>query len=566
VGRIDEHINIIANRELNVLTTLFIAGGVALILFGARFLRKGLDRLFGARLGQLMQRMADTRIKAFLSGIIVSLAAPSSTTVSILAVQTARARYITTRQMLAVMFGADIGLTVMVALIALRVEQYAPILALVGVGMFQFSDRREVRGVGQVMLSVSFIFMGIATIKQAAGAVQLNADAMQLISILEHYPWLLALAAIVMAVALQSSTATIGLVIGLGAADAISLPTAMAVVVGANVGIVCTMLIVGWSRVETRRVAVGNLTVKIIVAVSALVMLPTAAAWLSDVPGGMDRQVAISHTTFNLLVAAIGMPLVGPVHRFVTWLVPAPPSDRLPHAPRYLTDRPPESEALALGQSMREISHVGEIVRGMMADTWRALRNNDAVLARHVRACDDYVDRLDEAIKRFLIRIGPEGGSDAATEQMHQFRYLSELETIGDIIDRNLVDLVTKQARVGGRLSSQDLEPLKRFHHAVLQNMEIAETAFATRDRSLARELIGQTQRIANLEQELRDAHFARLQTDLSNYGESSAIFLDLLTHLKQINDHVMHMGDAVFQPNGESSELERRAATDPPR
>jgi phosphate:Na+ symporter len=543
------------------MTALFIAGGVALILFGARFLRKGLDRVFGARLGQLMQRMADNRFKAFASGVIVSLAAPSSTTVSILAVQTARARYITTRQMLAVMFGADIGLTVMVALIALRVEQYAPVLALIGVGMFQFSAKQTVRGIGQVLLSIAFIFLGIATIKQAAGAVELAGDAMQLLGILERYPWLLALFAVGMAVALQSSTATIGLVIGLGAAGAIGLPAALAVVVGANVGIVLTMLIVGWSRIETRRVAVGNLTVKIVIACVALLMLQPYAAWLEGMPGGLDRHVAIGHTTFNVIVAAVGLPLVGPIHQFVKWLMPTPAQERQPHSPRYLTDRPPESEALALGQSMREISHVGEIVRGMLADTWRALRGNDALLARQVRANDDYVDRLDETIKRFLLRIGAEGDGEGAAEQMRQLRYLNELETIGDVIDRNLVELVFKQSRIGGRLTEVDLNQLQQFHVAVLQNLEIAETAFATRDVSLAREVIERVEQSEKIEQELRDQHFTQLRTDSDGYREASAIYLDALTHLSQINSHITHMADAVFQPHGQPLERAQRAA-----
>ena len=115
-----------------MLDALTIAGGVALILFGVRFLRKGLDRLFGSRLARGAQVLAGNRVKAFLSGLGVSIVAPSSTTISVLAVQTVQSGQMTARQTLALMFGADVGLTVTVALIAMRIEQYAPVLVLAG--------------------------------------------------------------------------------------------------------------------------------------------------------------------------------------------------------------------------------------------------------------------------------------------------------------------------------------------------------------------------------------------------------------------------------------------------
>ena len=268
-----------------MLSLLTIAGGVALILFGVRFLRKGLDRLFGPRLGHWMKRLADNRFKAFLSGLGVSIVAPSSTTMSVLAVQTVQAGRMTARQMLALMFGADIGLTVTVALIALRIEQYAPILILLGVLLFQFTKATRSRGVGQMTLSMGLIFLGIDTIKRTGSAIQFNGDMAQLIAIAEHYPLGMVILAAILSVLMQSSTATIGLVIALGMAQVVSLPMALAAVIGANVGIVVTTVMVGWSQIESRRLALGNLLVKLVVAAVAIGFLGQIAALLNRVPG-----------------------------------------------------------------------------------------------------------------------------------------------------------------------------------------------------------------------------------------------------------------------------------------
>jgi phosphate:Na+ symporter len=150
------------------LLTLF--GGVALLVFGVRYLRKGLDRLFGQRLGTLMQRLAARRGWAFASGLGVSLIAPSSTTMSLLAVHAVRAGHLTARQMLTIVLGANIGLTVLVLLIALDLQLVAPILILVGVPLFQFTRGNRSRGIGQVILALGFILMAIGIMKRSGRA------------------------------------------------------------------------------------------------------------------------------------------------------------------------------------------------------------------------------------------------------------------------------------------------------------------------------------------------------------------------------------------------------------
>ena len=206
-------------------TLLAIFGGVALLVFGVRYLRKGLDRLVGQRLGPWMQRLASRRRLSFLTGLAVSLAAPSSTTMSLLAVHTVQAGHMTARQMLTIMLGANIGLTVMVLLIALRLEQLAPVLVLIGVALFQFTHGRRTRGIGQVVLAIGFIFLAIDIMKRAAaGLPTTDGGLWEIINfeMLVEHGLVLAVFAALMAMVLQSSTATIGLVIGLASAEAIS--------------------------------------------------------------------------------------------------------------------------------------------------------------------------------------------------------------------------------------------------------------------------------------------------------------------------------------------------------
>ncbi len=539
--------------EPPALPFLTILGGIALLVFGVRYLRKGLDRLFGRRLGPWMQRLASRRGWSFLAGILVSLLAPSSTTMSLLAVHTVQAGHMTARQMLTIVLGANIGLTIMVLLIALRLETYAPIVILAGVVLFQFTTGNRTRGIGQVLLALGFIFLAIDIMRRSAQGAQANGtgDLWELIKILQEHALLLAVFAAVMAMALQSSTATIGLIIGLGAAEVVPFRMAVPVVLGANVGLAVTTLLVGWRLIESRRLAMGNLLLKASVAGVGLLLVGLLGDSLPrPSPAGFGLAIAAVHTSYNVIVAIVGLPSVGVVTTAMERLVPDPaPSARQAFGPKYISRGPIAGVALAMGQSMREITHMSEIIREMLRDVWVAMETNNEKLAREVAIRDDQIDTLDTEVKRFLTRLAKEEpGQYDADEQMRQLRYLTELETIGDIIDKNLSELVLKKIRDGAEFSKEGAEELQDFYDKVCENVVIAETAFTTRDRALAQQLLHHKERIDQYERELRDRHFSRLNAGLMESHETSAIHLDLLTHLKRINSCVSHVAYAILQ------------------
>jgi phosphate:Na+ symporter len=532
-----------------MLSLLTVAGGVALILFSVRQLRKGLDRLFGERLGDWLQRLCGSRVNSFFSGIGVSMLAPSSTTMSVLAVQMVQGGHMTVRAMLALMLGVEIGLTVTVLLISLQLDQFAMVLVLFGVIGFQFTSGSRSRGLGQLLLALGLIFLAIGTIKTAAGSASDNADLIGIIKIASHYPAAITLVAALITICLQSSTATIGLVIGLAAAGIISLPTALAVVAGANVGVVFSLLFFGWNQVESRRLAVAMLIAKVTVAILTLSLLLWVAKGLEAVPASIEMRIALGHAAFNIATAVLFLPLVSPLSSVVQWLIPdTPEPEETRFGPRYINTGLTDSVPLALGQSKREIMHVAEIVRGMFGDLWRALKTNDRQLAEQVSERDDQIDLLDAEIKRFLTCVFSLGEDPAqAREQMRQLRYLTELETIGDIIDKNLAELVIKKCKLGVDFSKEGWQELDDFYGKVLETMTLAEAAFTMGDPMMAQQLLHQKGRIKQLEDELRDRHFARLNEGQVQTHETSAIHLDMLTHMKRISSCVTHVAYAIL-------------------
>lgn len=557
-----------------MLTLLLIAGGVALILYATKTLREGLDRLVGAQLGPFLQRAASTPLRSFLAGLGVSVVAPSSSTMSALAVQAVQSRFVSTRQMLMIMAGADIGITLMVWLSAWDLQKFGPVLILAGFCFFNYATSRKWRGGGQVLLALGLLFQGIVVIQHAIGGATISPDLNQLITIATHNPIAIMLLMGVMAVALQSSTATILLIVSLGITPTngqpspipLNMDVALPAVVGANLGVSITTLLMGWANLDTRRLAVGNLLAKAAVALAVLLaigLLPMGR-WIDELPGGFAKDVANTHTLFNLAKALLVFPLLGPLTRWVDRLIPTPPEKSVDaFAPRYINAGAYDGVSLAMGQSAREIMRAGEIVRAMLDDLWRAIKTNDENLVRLIAERDNQVDLLDIEIRRFLAKLNAQPmDADDQQEQMRQMRYLTELEAIGDIIDKNLCKLAIKKIRLNVDFGRDGWKELEEFDQKVIQNMLIADTAFQTRDKELAEKLLRHKDHIDCQIRELRDRHFTRFSGASEAEYEVSAIQLDLLTNLKRINSHVTHVAYAVLYAGHEVVAEPQRAAS----
>ncbi len=527
----------------------FLAG-IALMLYGIRALRKGTERLFGARLRQVMQSATKGRGRAFAAGFLVSILTPSSTAVALLSVEAINAGYVTFEKVLALMLGANVGFTLTVQLLASKFYIYNPVFIAVGVPVFLFCRRPQWRGAGQLLLGIGLLLLAIQIVSAAVAPLKQNRDVVEALRLLEHHPVLMVLLALVLEVMLQSSTATIGIGIALCAEGVLPLPAAVAMVIGANIGIAVTALIAGFRRADTRRMAVGNLLFKVAGAVVFVPLLPGlihAARSLGSYGDG--PIIANAHTLFNVTLAVVFLPLVPVVARLLEQMIPARTTGDEVFGPRYLDRTSLESPALALGQATREILHMADHVRSMLRDAHRAFRATDEMLCGEVQAHDDKVDLLNNEIKAFITKLAEQSlNAEESKREIALLAFANELESIGDIIDKNLIDLARKKITLGVEFSKEGWVELDAYFNKVLENFEIAVSAFASQDRALADQLLRHKHFINEQERELRNRHFHRLHAGLMESIETSAIHLDVLTNLKRINSHLTAVAYPILE------------------
>jgi phosphate:Na+ symporter len=526
----------------------FLAG-IALLLYGIRSLRRGSERVFGRQFRRLIQTAAQGRLRAMGAGFLVSILVPSSTAVALLSVEALNAGYATLQQMLAIMLGANIGFTLTVQLLAFKFYIYNSIFIAVGALLYLLSRRQNLRGAGQALLGLGFLLLAIQTLSNAVAPVRESAEMSEAVRILDHHPMWLVLFALLLQVALQSSTTTIGIAIALSTQHVVTAASGVAVVLGANIGIGVTTLIAGYARTETRRMAFGNLFVKLAGAAVCIPLIPpliNALRYLS--PTGDPQLVANFHSLFNTALAVVFLPVIPALARVIQRLVPAP-AEGTEIGPRYLDPSSLDSPPLALGQATREILHMADHVREMLRDAYRAFGGGSHELCRDVQQHDDTVDLLNNEIKAYITKLAehPLSPEDSRRE-IALLAFANELESIGDIIDKNLIELAKKKISLKVEFSKDGWTELGDFFQKVLENFEIAVSAFASKDRALAEKLLRHKHRINETERELRNRHFQRLNAGLVESFETSAIHLDVLTNLKHINSHLTAVAYPILE------------------
>jgi len=535
------------NRDENVTKMILtqILAGVALTVFGVRFLRKGFDRLFGSRLAGWLENLTSNRPKAWLGGILAGTVAPSSTGLSLVALQFMEAGKLNADRMLLILLGAGAGITVTVQLLAFRIQDYAGLFLIVGLIGFQFMKREIPRGIGQCLLALGFVFLAMQMIGSGARAAVQQDSVRLLVELLEGAPVLVFFITALLAMLLQSSTATIGLGLALGATGVLSASVLAPWVIGTNVGIACTSMILGWAHLEGRRLGAANVIAKLSLGLP-LILWPGLGVMLFELlPGSTERQTAMLHTCFNLAVGVAALALATPLLKLVRLLIaPANPSD-LPRNESFLDPQSLESPSTGLASATRETLLMGDEVRVMLDHFWMASQSGDATLARRIQKTDDRIDQLNLRLREYLSMIS-DGNNEERHWQLTLNSFSNELESIGDIIDKQLCDLVIKHPLDATILPDIEKAALKDLHHRVRERLQSALALLTNRNPSDAQAFLLGKETLNEWCRDQQRQHYERLTSSPSPSVSGSAYFLDLLNGYRRISSHLSTLGYAL--------------------
>jgi phosphate:Na+ symporter len=520
---------------------LAVFGGMALLLYGIQLTGDSLQRAVGGKLRTLLTGLARTRPLAVFSGAAVTALLQSSSATTVMLIGFVSAGLMTFRQTLGIILGADIGTTLTVQLIAFKITEFSPLLVGAGFTVVFFAKRRVAKDVGYAVLGFGLMFLGLKLILDGAAPIRTNPLATQVIASVAESALLAVIVAAGFSALVHSSAATIGLALALASEGLLPLRGAVAIVIGANIGTCATALMAAiGASADAKRVAVAHIAFKVLGAALAVPLIDPFTAFVAGTAADPARQIANAHTFFNVGISLAFLPFTPLAARAIEALVPQDEVGENPLKTRYLDERSLDQPSLALGQATREALRMADVVQGMLRDVVPALRADNPEIIEDVENRDDQADFLERQIKLFLARLGREAmGPDLSQKEIGLISVIGNLENIGDIIDKNLMELARKRLYQGRRFSEPGWAEILDFHGLVSKNLERAIAAFAANDRALAQEVLDQRPLMRQREREMRDSHINRLRSGLTESLETSEIHLDVLTNLKRISSHV---------------------------
>ena len=540
---------------MGVKVLLDLVGGVALLLWGLHMVHSGIVRAFGARIRHFLGSVLKSRFHAFTAGVGVTAVLQSSTATALMLSSFSASGLVDLVPALAVMLGANVGTTLIVKLLSFDSSAVAPLLLVTGVVAFKRGTQTIVKDLGRVAIGLGLMLLSLHSLLSSLAPVEHAPVVRELFSAITGEPLLTLLIGAVLTWAAHSSVATILLTMSLAYSGFVTPTAALALVLGANLGSALNPLMEGMGSTNPahRRLPVGNLINRLVGCIIFLPLLDPVVQLLQKIDPNPVRLAADFHTLFNVIMALVFLFPLGMISTMLERLLPDVKAADDPSVPLYLDETAIETPTVALACASRETLRMGDIIDSMLQQTMTAILTNDRKLVAQVCEKDNTVDRLHEAIKLYVIKVTHESLDDAEGQRAMEILSLAiNLEHIGDIIDKNLMDLASKKIKRQLRFSDEGAAELQEFHHIVRDNLKLAMTIFLSGDVKLARQLLDEKSRIRELEFAAAENHMNRLREGRIESLETSSLHLDILRDLKRIHSHICSAAYPALEAVGE--------------
>jgi phosphate:Na+ symporter len=530
--------------------------------------RTGVARTFGSNLRLIVARGTKNRFLAFLAGLGVTAVLQSSTATALICSTFANRELMDLPSALAIMLGADVGTAVVAQALSLKIAWLGSLLLFGGVVMFSAGKVTRWRDGGRIIVGLGLMLLALRLIVATSAPLR---DALALQELLGSIAGDTVLAIIVAALLTwlaHSSLAVVLLVMSLAAGDIVQPTGACLLVLGANLGGAIPAVMGSLSEgPDARRVTFGNAVFRFLGVIAIAPFVPRLAAWIATIESDAARQVVDFHLLFNLAIAAVFLFLVKPAAALLQRLVPS--SDATaddPGRPRYLDRAAMDTPNVALTCAARETLHMGDIVEEMLRLSMTALVTDDRKLVAEIERMDNAVDNLHEAIKLYVTAVTRESlGEEDGRRATDILVFTTNLEHIGDIIDKNLMELAAKKIKNKRRFSDDGAKELIALHRRVLDNLKLALGVFISGDVKIARQLLDEKVAIRDAERTTAENHLTRLRDGRIESIDSSSLHLDVVRDLKRIHSHICAVAYPVLDAAGELVPTRLKVAEPPP-
>ncbi len=541
------------------MTMIFgLIGGLGLFLYGMKVMGDGLEKAAGERLKKLIEVLTNNRVMGVLVGAVVTGVIQSSSATTVMVVGFVNAGIMNLTQAIGVIMGANIGTTMTAQIISFNLAEYAPLAVGIGVAFWMFTKNKKTKQWAEILIGFGILFIGMSTMSESMKPLHEFEGFKTMLTSFGggtlKDTFLGILAGFALTAVIQSSSASIGLLIALASQGLLPIEAAIPILFGDNIGTCVTALLSSIGANKTaKRAALMHLLFNIIGTMIFVFLLskPILHFVVQLDPNSISRQIANTHTLFNLINMLIQLPFAGGLVYLATKLIPDKKGEEvIVEGIKYLDDRILETPAIAVGQCIKEVLHMGNIACDSYEKSMEAFFKADEAMAHEVFRIERIINTMEREIAGYLVKLS----NTALSEQQHfvvngLFGTSHDIERVGDHAD-NLAELALYRVENKLDFSESAEGELRMLHERVLKSYRESLLALQTGDSQVARRVVEREGEIDHVQKTLRTSHIARMNRQQCSPG-SGVIFLDILTNLERIGDHASKIAFAVLDVKG---------------
>jgi phosphate:Na+ symporter len=546
-----------------VQTLLNLLAGVALLVWGTHIVRTGVLRIFGADLRRILAKSTSNRASAFLAGVAVTGVVQSSSATALIASSFVSQNLIGLSAALAIMLGADVGTALMSQVFSLDLSWLSPLLIILGVTLFLSKRNSRVGQMGRVAIGLGLMLLALQLVMLATRPITEAQGVRVIFATLSGDSMLDMLIGAVFAVLSWSSLAVVLIVATLAATKVVSVPVALCLVLGANLGSgILGLLVNARAPGAGRRVAFGNLLFKVAGCGAFSLALPWALEWIARFDPDARRQVLDFHVLFNVTLAVVFIGFTDRVAGLVQKWLPES-KDRRQTEPRFLDAAALGTPALALANAARETLRIGDTIEQMLNGVLEVITTNDSARVDEIMRLDDDVDRLYTAVKLYLTQVSREALDERDGRRWTEIISLTiNLEHVGDILERMLLGLRDKKIAQRLSFSEAGMREITELQAKLVVNLRLGLSVFLNGDVKSAQQLLVEKERFRDLERAYHDSHLDRLAGQTLKSIETSSLHLDLISDMRRINSFFCSTAYPILEQAGQLRKSRLMGAT----
>ena len=522
-------------------------GGLALFLYGMQLMGEGLQRAAGEKLQKILEKLTGVLVVAVALGAVVTGILQSSSATTVMTVGFVNAGLMNLKQAFGVVMGANIGTTMTAQLIAFKLTDYITLFLAIGFAVQLLAKRRRGKYLGQVILGFGILMLGMEMMSSSVMPLREYQGFIDFIHRFSDNPLLGVLVGLVMTMVIQSSSATIGVLIAIANQGLIPLEGAIPVLLGDNIGTCITPILasIGASK-NAKRTAAVHLSFNIIGTCVFLIVIYTVQSispfsfWELPIDKG---GIANFHTTFNVCVTLMFLPFVGLLEKLVIHLIPdQQTADEVDDPAIALDDRLLTSPGLAIQHCRDAVLQMGKLARKNFSASVRQLEQYNHKEAEKIREREDTIDRLEDRLGNYMLKIPQDNLSEQSSATISALLHiLSEFERIGDY-SINLVEFAENMESTGAEFSPQAQFELTTIGEAVGEAIDMALGCFEKQDLALAETIEPLEEVVDQMQETLKDRHINRLRNGQCTV-DAAFPFVESLSCLERISDHCSNIG-----------------------